>query len=97
MWTGSRPPSSGGRLVSCPWARRDMPALADLWSFLEGNPLGIALLLFLTIGFLRGWVVPGYIYTALVARTEKLLEGIGAVTTAVDRLTDEIRSDRRDR
>lgn len=74
-----------------------MPALTDLWSFIEGNPLGLALCLFLVVAFLRGWIVPGYIYQAAIARSDKLLDGLDAVSTAVDRLTDEIRSDRRAR
>lgn len=72
-----------------------MPNTTELWSFIEGQPLGIALAILVIVGFLRGWIVPGYIYAATVARLDKMLEGIQTLSIAVDRLTDEVRSNRR--
>jgi uncharacterized membrane protein YciS (DUF1049 family) len=72
-----------------------VPAVNELLGIIEGNPLGIALAILGLVGFLRGWIVPGYIYTATNARLDKVLEGLATVTAAVKDLTDEIRSDRR--
>ena len=72
-----------------------MPDLAALWALIANGGGALALALFLVAAFLRGWIVPGYIYEASVKDRNRLLDGLNTITTAVDRLTDEIRSDRR--
>lgn len=74
-----------------------MPAVNELLGIIEGQPLGIGLAILGLVAFFRGWIVPGYIYTATVARLDRVLEGLGTVTAAVKDLTDEIRGDRRAR
>lgn len=70
-----------------------MPTLADLWPILSGGgALGIAV--FVIFAFIRGWLVPGFIYTATVKRLDKSVEANEANSAALDRLTDEIRDSR---
>ncbi len=77
-----------------------------LWNTILG-PLGaLGMALLAVVGFARGWWVPGYIHKAdqkrierLADVTERLTDAVSAststITTAVDRLTDEVRDARR--
>jgi hypothetical protein len=71
-----------------------VPDVATLWSIIANGGGALALAIFLIAAFLRGWVVPGFIYEASQKRIERLLESGEQVAAALDRLTDEIRRDR---
>lgn len=85
-----------------------MPDLVAIWQFIQNGGGSLALAIFVVVAFMRGWIVPGFIYDAGQKRIERLIEvGEGnaasmdrlstTVTAAVDRLTDEFRNARRGR
>jgi hypothetical protein len=71
-----------------------VPTLGDLSSIIVGPGGALALALSIILALGRGWLVPGFIYTDQAGRLDKALAGLEASTTAIDRLTDEIRTAR---
>lgn len=65
-----------------------------VWPIINGGGL-IAFSVLAVLGFARGWWVPGYLHQREVARSEKLADQVDqstrAMTTAMDRLTQEVR------
>ena len=59
-----------------------------------GGIVGFCLLA--VFAFVKGWIVPGYMYDREVKRSETLADQVDqntrAATSALDRLTDEVRS-----
>ncbi len=83
-----------------------MPDLVAIWQFIQNGGGALALAVFLIVAFMRGWIVPGFIYEAGQKRIERLVdvgEGNAAsmdrlsasLTKSVDSLTNEFRSARR--
>lgn len=70
-----------------------MPAFADLWTLLQGGG-ALALAVFLIFAFMRGWIVPRFIYDAMEKRLERSLGATESTAQSLDRLTDEIRGAR---
>jgi ABC-type proline/glycine betaine transport system substrate-binding protein len=73
-----------------------MPDLLNyLWPIINGGGI-LAFAAVAVYGFARGWWIPGYIYQREIARSEKLADQVDqnnkAMTVALDRLTDEVRS-----
>jgi len=56
----------------------------------------VTLSLVAVVAFVKGWVVPGYMYDREVKNSEKLNDQVDqntrAATAALDRLTDEVRA-----
>lgn len=56
----------------------------------------VTLSLVAVVAFVKGWVVPGYMYDREVKNSEKLNDQVDqntrAATVALDRLTDEVRA-----
>ena len=84
------------------------PELLAVWDFIANGGGALGLAIFLIFAFMRGWIVPGEIYTSSQKRIERLIDVTEAnaasmdrlsdsLTKSVDRLTDEFRSDRRAR
>ena len=82
--------------------------LSQFWNAILGpyGALGVAMVGL--IGFARGWWVPGYIHSADQKRIERLADvasrltdavtnSTSTITTAIDRLTEEVRDDHRRR
>ena len=69
----------------------------DLTSVIVGPAGALALALSIILALGRGWLVPGFIYTEQSARLDKALNALETTGSALDRLTDEIRSGVRSR
>ncbi len=56
----------------------------------------VTLSLVAVVAFVKGWIVPGFLYEREVKRSETLNDQVDqntkAATAALDRLTDEVRS-----
>lgn len=72
-----------------PW----LPILADA----GGWAVVVAMGFVLGLSFLRGWLVPRWLYDREVLRADRNDEKLETLTKAVEALTDEIRWDARDR
>lgn len=74
-----------------------MPSAADVASIVVGPAGALALAVTIIVALGKGWLVPGFIYTEQSARLDKALNALETTGSALDRLTDEIRSGVRSR
>ena len=60
-------------------------------SLLTGPVGTVTVLTWLVVALVKGWLVPGFIYTETVDRLNKALSGLESTSASLDRLAGEIR------